>query len=235
MIRRGLTVIEVLIAIGILAMLSGALSAFLWDVDRQRQLLGRLGEERLASNLLIERLDAATRYATVSGPSGERFVGTPNSLTIPYRVVELAGVEGEPAALAGAQALSLQWDEGQAQLTLQGAVLTSRAVRVVLRYHDGDGWRDSFDAQQVGGLPTAIEVALWFGDADAALTGAGEDPGVGPALGEGFGLPTPSEFDDLLSEGAAERVWGEPDRRRVFSVLQLRSGISVSDETGVLP
>jgi hypothetical protein len=36
---------------------------------------------------------------------------------------------------------------------------------VRFRYHDGRGWRESFDASR-GGLPAAVEVAIWIRGAE---------------------------------------------------------------------
>lgn len=234
--HRGMTVIEVLVSVGLLAMLTGALSAFLWDVERQRALLGRLGEERLASNALIERLDLALRFTEASSAGGTGFVGSPTSMSVPYRVAELEALDADAGALAGVRTLELAWNEPSATLTLNGAALTTRAARVVLRYHDGTGWRDSHDARTAGGLPVAVELALWFGEPaeDDSTPTDTRDESL-PALGEGFGLPTPSEFDDLLAIDAFEREWGEPDRRRVFTLTQLRSEDAAPSGTEALP
>jgi hypothetical protein len=106
--------------------------------------------------------------------------------------------------------------------------VSDRIERMDFRYHDGEGWQESFDSLTAGGLPMAIEVSIWLvgvGE-DAAPVEAVEDgegrsvaevfDELGESGGGGMGLPT---LEDLRrASGDEDRVWGAPDRLRVFAV-----------------
>ena len=214
--RRAFSAVETLVAIALLLLLSGALSAFLFDVHSQRERLSSLADERLAGALIIDALEDAARTAVAQG---EGVAGGATSLTIAHRRAALDDPEPSPAALAGARALTLAWDETTGVLKMNGEPVTSRIERLSLRYHDDDGWVESFDSTSAGRLPAAIEIALWFGDVEQPEDPTGDTLAPDDAdFGEGFGLPTP---DDLASlEGP--RDWREPDRLRIVPVTRLR-------------
>lgn len=216
--RRAFTVIETLVAIGLLILLASALTAFLFDVQRQRDILARIGEERLAGALVIDTLEESVRHATASALSGPAFVGDETSLRITARSTVLATVEPEAEDLSGARTASIAWDEDTGTITIDDEPVTDRVRRLTLRYHDGDQWLDAYRSADTRALPAAIEVTLWFGEVESVEDALDLGPDFPADLGEGFGLPTPADLRALQPD----TVWGEPDRRRVIAITRLR-------------
>ena len=219
--RPAFTVVETLVAIALLILLSSAITAFLFDIQRTRDRLATLGDERLSGALIIDTLEESVRFAIAGSPSEAGISGDRTSLRITSRRLAIDSVSPEPSALRTSRSLDLQFDEEAGTLTLNGETLTDRVRRVVIRYHDDEQWADRFDTVQAGRLPAAIEIAMWFGEAEALDSDAfGLEAGIPDEadLGEGFGLPTPSDIAAI--EGP--QPWGEPDRRRVIAVPRLR-------------
>ncbi|MEM1423402.1 MAG: hypothetical protein AAGH64_05295 [Planctomycetota bacterium] len=214
--RRAFTVIETLVAIGLLLMLSAALSAFLFDVQSTRERLSNMGDDRLAGTLIIDAIEEAARFAVVASGGRSGLTGDRSSLVIVSELVALDTATPDAAAIASPVTRSLEWDERTGVLTLDDEPLSASVARLVMRYHDDDAWRDSYDAMEEGRLPAAIDVAMWFGEPEQDATDAPSLESVD--LGEGFGLPTPRE----IAAFASDRAWGEPDRRRVVALPRLR-------------
>ena len=103
------------------------------------------------------------------------------------------------------------------------------AVR--FRYHDGSGWRERYDSARDGGLPTAIEVAVWY---EPVGDRAGMVEGFAPPMemfedgpGEDV-LSDPEAFDDWIDDADGEadvsreppqRPSRTPDRVRIIAVI----------------
>lgn len=216
---RAFTVVETLIAIALLLMLSAALIAFLFDVQSTRERVSTLASERLAGALALDAMDEAARFAIARGEGGAGISGDRTSLRIATQSVDLDATEPEASSLGVARVRTLAWDEASGTMSLDDEEMTDRVRRLVIRYHDGDAWLDAFDSSQTGGLPVAIEIAIWFGEVED------QDDELGATLGdidlgEGFGLPTPAD----LASARGPVSWGEPDRRRVIAVPALRRG-----------
>ena len=81
---------------------------------------------------------------------------------------------------------------------------------VRFRYHDGTRWRESFDSQDAGRLPAAVEVAIWYQPwqpEDEELDAmAAEDPA-------GFDTLDPDDpfAADRLDDPLSDDFLGEPD------------------------
>jgi hypothetical protein len=104
---------------------------------------------------------------------------------------------------------------------------------VEFRYHDGSGWRSSFDSAGAG-LPVAIEISVWFdpwlGALDEAADGAATADDAtfdgNPAFDdpdEAFGDPSAfTVAEDGFADAETERPL--PDRRRIIAIPDARAG-----------
>ena len=170
---RGFTLLEALIAVGMLMLLLGALAMFVEDLTRTRQFSARTAAQTRSADALYSVLEAALQTAVVDGgPLGSGVTGTDRSVRVlSSRTDAGSGSVRElaRAAFAALSATEIGESSGNITVTRGGAssVLpaTVRAMRV--RYWTQGGWADSFDSLSAGSLPQAVEVALWFGVAAA--------------------------------------------------------------------
>lgn len=194
MTRRGFTLIEVLIAIGLLLLLAGLMANFGVTLSDRRERITRVGTSLASVSAVFTQLDAALTAADAHG-SGVAVSET--SLTVTSR-----RVVADPV-LAEFDQLSLGFDEAGQTLTSDrsGAALEVPGVRRVrFRAFDGSSWGD-FSG---GTLPQAVEVSVWF--APASPETAGPDD-----------LPAPASPDSFL--GLSGESDTPPDRWRVFSLV----------------
>lgn len=225
--RPAFTLLEVLLAIALIAMLTAALFGFLSQLHDRRARMEQMASDLRAGGTLIERIEQDLLGAVASARGVESGIaGTATSLRIATRGVWIdlspgpAEESGEPATVLARMADGdLQQSEytfdaasatirGQRRAVDSGAApaegggsgvggggeaerISSRVRRVRFRYHDGRAWVDSFQSAATGGLPAAVEVALWFGDQPATEE-------AGPS--------------------ANPLRWPEPDRLRVIVV-----------------
>ncbi len=263
--RRGFTLLEVLIATGLILALFGSMFTFLFDLLSVRERALDHAAKQLAATTLIERVEADLMSCLVGDDArGAGIEGNSTRLKILTRAVagSLArrGVN-DPAVFGDLQSAQYRFDDpsghieiargpagGQARArpaareAARGAASTdARNARepngdrmetggtftsvggpvflVRFRYHDGSGWRDSFDSLAADRLPVAVEVAVWFDPW----------PGIRPPPDPGDSLrPQRLTFDadDAFDERAFAResdleLFDEPmpDRIRVIAVL----------------
>ena len=165
---RGFTLLEALIAVGMLMLLLGALAMFVEDLTRTRQFSARTAAQTRSADALYSVLEAALQTAVVDGgPLGSGVTGTDRSVRVlSSRTDAGSGSVRElaRAAFAALSATEIGESSGNITVTRGGAssVLpaTVRAMRV--RYWVEGEWADSFDSLSAGSLPQAVEVALWF-------------------------------------------------------------------------
>lgn len=240
-----------LVAIGLLGLLSAAVYSFIWTLfDRETRAFD-LARRTQSATILFDRLERDLLMAVASTADGPGLTGDERSMTIFHRAV-LAGSPGSPHA--DLQRTTIRFEPGSGRLMLdrvdarqQGdgqsadpglfddelpaeddtLAMGIRAVR--FRYHDGRSWRRTFDSTR--GLPSAVEVMLWFG------TGGEERGGGVPALTVGDEEPWAGDewWDDdadmwLGGADAAGRggitddgdevstPTGPPDRVRVIAI-----------------
>ena len=218
---RAFTLMEVMLAIALILVLSGAVYGFLWNLLGQRERVAVAVADSQAAGVIIERLEADLMGAVASGRGGAGIVGDGSSLkvlsrcvTVPMaagaRLGDLAGSEIAfnrftgvvRARRIGPDGTAAEWED-----------VSDHVQRLRLRYFDGRRWRATFDSAAGAELPAAIEVALWFGEpleraeTEEELAAAGAGP---PPSGAG-------------ADGAEEAVphvvptWA-PDRVRVIVV-----------------
>jgi len=212
---RAFTLLEVLLALSLLAGVAGAALGLLSNLTRRQEQIRAHSDRALGGGLLIDRLEQAlgTSFAQdIGGEAGVR--GDDHSIQVRHR-----GVVGPAEQMTGdRRSIELHWsDDGvvTGSFTGDGAgeanePIAERVERFRLRYFHGARWRSSFDSVSAGELPSAIEVAIWF-----------------EHLGEGNRSPTAEEIADEFGEGMADLFDPQeeasppirlPDRLRVIVV-----------------
>lgn len=229
--RRGFTLLEVLLALALVAMLATGVMGFLWGLLDRRDSISKTLLDSHAGAALLERMEADILCGLAGGPGPKAGIaGTATSLKLLTRGV---AIPLDAAAARGPAAGDLQGSEyifdqasgmirarrwaGGSTGSGEFETLSDHVQALRLSYFDGDVWRGSFDSGAEGGLPIAIEVALWFGeplpeeeDWGAASEPVEEDRG-GP---EGAG----AEPVRAASRGASAPPQRTPDRLRVIVV-----------------
>lgn len=211
---RGFSLLELMVAIGLLGLLSAAVYSFIWTLfDRETRALDLAGRTQSAA-ILFDRLERDLLTAVASTAEGSGLVGDERSMTVYHRAV-LPGSPGAPHAdlqmttvrfEPGAGRLRLDrvgahpHDDGQAvapavfdnEIPDEDDTLMTGVRAVRFRYHDGRAWRRAFDSSE--GLPAAVEAALWFGSVSAASE-TGRAAGGGADDEQRVGIAEWSDFE----------------------------------------
>lgn len=188
MIRRGFTLLEVLLAIALIGLTATGLVSFLQSVATQRDRLGATLERERDADVLIERLERAVMSCVAGGgdmgsgldirPSELRIVsidmGSEGVATLV--TLEITGPESESTDAAEAILIPTapedagETDPVMLRLTDGGGTLADSELpgiaRVAFRAHDGGAWVDTFDVLDAGQLPPALEISLWYGESE---------------------------------------------------------------------
>jgi type II secretory pathway pseudopilin PulG len=171
-VRRGFSLFEVLVAIGVILALSIALGAFVQDVSRSRERLDEAMARQRSADAAIEALERALATTVVEDAIlGTGVRGTADRLELVAR--------GVPAWRLGDSRARRRSLEDRERLSIVGGVASigESIVRrgegaearegivpatIRFRYHDGEAWRAEFDSLRTGRLPLAIEMSLWW-------------------------------------------------------------------------
>jgi type II secretory pathway component PulJ len=205
----GFTLFEILVSVGLFGLLVFAMSSFLGDARRVRTRVAADVERNLAVAAMVGELGKAV--ATCVAADGGRGVrGAATSIEVAFAGVPAWKVASpEPqAALGPMDTFSLRFDEddGRVEIGRDGGAATRTAIAfeaVRFRFLDGDGWVEEFDSTELGRLPRAVELSIWF---------AGRDP---------VAVERP-EFD--AADGASPVPARPADRRRIFAVPDADDG-----------
>lgn len=167
--RRGFTLLEFMISLGLVMLLSGAVYSFLAQLGTGREVLSTSVEDAYSGCAIIERIEADAQTALAGGGRiGGGVVGTRTSLRLLTRAVWLG--EGEASDLQGCEFVfdhgastvrARRWAGAGAQGEFE--TVSGRVRELRFRYHDGRRWLESFDSGRVGFLPVAIEISIWPG------------------------------------------------------------------------
>jgi general secretion pathway protein J len=175
--RRGFTLLEVILAVSILAVIVLLATAALrvglraWEAGQRRADLQQ--ESRALVELVSEALAGASAYRGRLGLSPERIVlfeGEPEEVrfvtsappltldapTAPFHAVVL-GRKGQDTLRLVERLVPSEDPFAQEP----ERVLSRSVTRFTLAYRDEDGaWQERWDAREAGGLPTAVRVEL---------------------------------------------------------------------------
>ncbi len=222
MTRRAFTVVEVLLAMALVAVTSAAVFGFIDNLGRIKAATRDAADRLDSLTTLLDRLEDDLAAAIAGGPGlppGVR--GTPASIVLLTRGVGIpASASFDRAVIADLRQASYVFDASTGVITADrgpvsragpASVAVRRVRHVRFRYHDGSAWADSFDSGRSGGLPVAIEIAVWLGETDRGERAPRDESPV-PILSEAEA----SRGD----EGVADplRTLPAPDRLRLIAV-----------------
>lgn len=269
--RRGLTLIEVLVAVAMLMALTTVMFSFYFNLLESRVRVIEFTSKQRAAGMMIERLESDL-VTTLAGNSrhGPGVEGDEHDLRMLGRGVAAYRAENgpdDPGVLGDLQFVQYRYDPVGRTLTArrralgvdddsaeddrdqsmdddaelsettadtnnetqdaatQFETIGSDLGRVRFRYHDGNGWRASFNSLEAGQLPVAIEVSVWFepwpGEEDAENLRAAE--AQQQLERETFDFePAFDEEQYLREQEAADQPEPTPDRRRVIVIPDAR-------------
>ncbi|MEM7755613.1 MAG: type II secretion system protein GspJ [Planctomycetota bacterium] len=258
---RGFSLLETLLAIGLLLALSASVYTFLFQLfDRRTRVLFE-ADAVGALSVVFDRLEHDLTGAVAAVHDGRAVVagvsGTSQTLRVASRaVVDSGGADGTGRHGGDVRRAELTFDAaagrllGRSWALFDGGgeegsgpeprVIVEGVREVRFRYHDGGAWRDSFDSAGSGELPMLVEVSVWTGgvvEADeAGENGAPDGAGVGRGEDDGDA--------GLLFEGGPrsaaldtrslleEQDFGPPTRRRVFAVPDAGPGAVLVESGG---
>jgi len=200
--RAGFTLLEVLLALGLIAMLAAGVMAFLWNLLDRREIMTRALTDTQAGAALLERMESDILCGLAGEPgAGPGIVGSTTLLKLLTRGVALPIEPGAAAGdlqgteysfdRAGGTLRARRWTDGSAG-SGEFETLSDHVQSLRLSYFDGSVWRSSFNSGSEKGLPVAIEVAVWFGE---------------PLPDEsGFEAPQPEPLDEGEPAAGASRA-----------------------------
>ena len=184
---RAFTLTEVIIALGMLMAVLASMFTYLNNLIDSRNAIREHSQKERAAATLIDRLESDLMTCLVGDSrNGAGVSGDNTSITILSRGVaaNLADRgDRDPRVFSDLQKSEYRFNESSQVIegrrtavsplerNAAGAFWEIGSVpKVRWRYHDGSGWRDSFDSFAEGRLPLAVEVAIWY------APWRGEDP-----------------------------------------------------------
>lgn len=186
--RHAFSLVEVLLALAIAVLLSAAILALLLNLGRRRTAILRLASEQQSTGVFLDRLEADLSAALAGDAAlGAGVKGSRTELALLSRGVVLGGAGPAIAALGDLQGSryvfdrevgvlkARRWSAGRgAAETGELEVVSSPVRRLRFRYFDGREWKNGFDSLAAGGLPVAVECAVWTGTPPASDAPVGD-------------------------------------------------------------
>lgn len=162
--RCAFTLIEVLVAIVLIAVIVGAAFGFFWNTLASRARLEAASTRALGIGALQGLIEQVVLSSEVGSSSeGAVFSISEGSLIVPCRVVRVGASGDAPFARRwtlrfeeSARRVVASWDREPA------APLVDGVAAFLVRASDGRSWSEDFDAGASGKLPVAVEVGLWW-------------------------------------------------------------------------
>jgi prepilin-type N-terminal cleavage/methylation domain-containing protein len=238
--RRGFTLLEVMVAIGLILALSGGMWSLMSALGERRERLGLETTRSAGVAALFDQIENdLTTCVAADAEFGAGVKGDAESLTIVSRGVGLASAAAMSDArstnyvFAGDSLTVSRKERGDAGAS---APMLERIGRVRFRYFDGQEWTASFDSGAAEKLPVALEVAVWFDvppviaerraaesqaeDAAASGTDVRADNATefGAAASDDASRAGVGDDADAAAVDEEEQDWGPAGRVRIFIV-----------------
>ena len=217
MTRRAFTLLEALIALGIILLLVGTMTSVISNVANSRDRMRERSVSQLGATAAFELLSSAADTCLADDGNGS------------------AGIEGGPLRLRitrsgvaarrlfqGVGAASPLADHDHFELGLEGrdlvvngedpdqrSTLIANLVAIRFRYHDGEEWLEQWDSS-LEGLPRAIQMSIW-----TTPWPAGEQPSWMPE--EGKDDMEEAEEAPLVAESTGDLP--PPDKQRIVAIF----------------
>lgn len=174
--RRGFTLVEVIVAIGLLAGLAAAVSSFVWTLTATRRGVEATADEELVLSSLMDQLETDLASVVAGGKAGRSgIVGAAESLRLTTRRL---GIPTDPAGGEAESRGQLSDLRAAEYVASGGRVLVRRRIgaggeggdlgetsaamgAIRFRFFDGTSWTPAFDSTATGGLPVAVEIKIW--------------------------------------------------------------------------
>lgn len=182
--KRAFSLAEVLVALLLIALLAGAVYSFMWNVIADRERVNVYAARQIGATRLFSLIESDLLTCVARSDSGGAGVkGDATTLSVCKRAVRLDS--DRAGALADATESRYRFDEGAGRIEaardgggFEGLAGDVRRLR--LRYRVGEEWVLSFDSGASGRVPSAVEVAVWFGapgpaEEFATTVSAGDD------------------------------------------------------------
>ena len=238
MTRRGFTLLEVMLALGIIVVLLGVMSSVIQGVaDSRNRLMDRSLRDRGIA-VAFEQLEAMIDTCMVNdGIGGAGIEGDELGVRmvrsgVPARWLNGRSAGGSP--LGDRDTIDIRLEDGDLVLSGEGdddrSLLLESPVAIRFRYHDGQAWVDSWNSMDQG-FPVAVELSIWTqpwpdGDRPAWMPEPEEDLYEGlddstdGLLSEVMNLEMPDEpAASAMGLGMDESGVPEPDRVRIVAVF----------------
>jgi type II secretory pathway pseudopilin PulG len=222
--RRAFTLVELLVSIGLVVLLVGAMSAFLSDAMRTRARVVEESSFARSADAMIAAIERALETSIVEDAvAGSGISGGPTSISILKSGASTwrLGTRTPERALEEIDRLVVRFDEASGAVSIgRGDVAPTQIPgtlhRVRFRYFDGTSWRSRFDSVQEGRLPAAVEIAIWH---RAPRTEEPPPPVERPEFDDATDIDESGE--DAAEEADAEALPSDarrPDRLRVVAI-----------------
>lgn len=163
---RGFTLVEVLVALVIIAMLTGAVYRFMSGISEDRTRIEVVANRNIGATRLFSMIETdLLTCVAVADDGGSGVKGDSSNVRIKSRAVRLSAENA--ADFSDATETEYRFDRSTSALLARrddrgGEPLLDDVALVKFRYfHEGE-WKSDFDSAAVGTVPAAVEVAVWF-------------------------------------------------------------------------
>lgn len=174
--EKGFTLVEILVAISIGAILLTTIYGVFSSVSGARDRLEAVGEEYHQARVLYDRMASEIRSGYFNTASKQtRLVGSSNTQGHPFlefsTTLSTPLFGGRPGGISLVRYEQLEmerevrlyrneWPLLNAQSEQDPQLLITGLKTFSLRYFDGSDWQDEWDSRQMGALPKMIELTV---------------------------------------------------------------------------
>ena len=168
--RRGFTLLEILIVIGITSVLVSSLGLFVNQIASTRTFIRARAERDAAITVVFDALEDALATSVARAEDGAPGVsGDALSLEVSFdgTTVQRAMGSSPVRVLLPADRIGVFFDSSSGLFSIQRdgkqpTILQGEAFAVRFRYFDGELWHEQWDSIGMNGLPIAVECSVWF-------------------------------------------------------------------------